>query len=1335
MYIKEIEFNNFKSFGRRTRIPFYRDFTVITGPNGSGKCLTPEALVTLSNGEVRTIGSIVENALKKSSSKIKDGFVSFSGKIYILSMDKKMRLVERPVSAFMKRSSPNSLIEVRLLSGRTLMTTPTHPFFLWKEGIIVKTASSLIPGDFVIVSENFQLSTDLGFERVKSVRKVPSPYPFVYDLCVEGEHNFLANGIIVHNSNIIDGIVFALGLSGSRALRAEKLTDLIHTEKNGKRANSMYVKIVLDNSDRKVPVESDEIRIMRRVKETESNYYSYFYINEKPVTMSELHELLSDAGISSEAYNIVLQGDVTRITLMTPVERRKIIDEIAGIAEFDEKKEQAKEQLNIVRERIEQMEILIKEDEIRLKELEKDREVALKYLGLREKKKRYESMIATVKLKEYREELGRVEKEIERLQREKDAMTSDLTVLNRKIREVEDEVSKINSEIDQIAVEERLKLNREIENLRSSNALSERIIKESERRIEEEKNKSLNIRREIRENEDKRTSLLQEINILEERKKNLEDRKINLESQLGVLRMQIAELEEEYSDVAPKYEELRAKTNELKDLKNDLLRERDRHYDNLRSRSEEIERKKKRIGEIDRKISEISSKKDEIEREEELIRKIIEKNLKEIKRAEEELTLILKEMENLDSKLRALERERSSIEAKISAVRELSGYSSAVEKVLRWRDDRILPGIYGAIAELGKVKSEYAKALEIAAGQRMQYIVVATDEDAARAIEMLKTERVGRATFLPLNVIRDSPPKLIKPEVEGAIDYAINLITYDKKFESAFWYVFRDTLVMRDLESARKHIGKWRMVTLDGELIEKGGAITGGYTPRSRFSFVDEDEERLVAIEEQIEELEGKLKIKKQEYVLKENELRSLREALYSNERRLDEVPKRIEELKSEVENLKEERTLIEREIKEIEEEIRFLVNRIGEIDEHSMKIDEELSSIAKELEKYEKMIKSSKIPEMKRKEEELRGEIEDVKEQIRQSDSRINSAKLEVEYLEKLIKDLRRSVEESDIRVRELEETIKSEREEIEKRSELLKNLEERLSVFEERVNQLRKERDMRIESIRRMEVEKNVISSEISRIEERIKRFEMRRDELRDYVRSLESENEVEEVEELKEEISYEELMKRIEEIDREMEALGIVNMKAPEEYEEISRRLEDKKKKRDTLYTEMNEIIKRIEKYEAMKKKTFMDAFNEINRHFKEIFHELSEGEGELILENPEDPFKGGLLIKARPKAKTINKLSAMSGGEKSLTALSFIFAIQRYKPAPFYVLDEIDMFLDGANVERVASMIRRLSKDAQFIVVSLRRPMIESANRTVGVVMQEDGKSTVTGVKLN
>jgi len=1330
VYIKEIEFQNFKSFGKKTKIPFYRDFTVITGPNGSGKCLTPDSPVTLSSGEIIQIGSLVERALRKSSFRFDDGLVSLSGDIQVLSMDESFRLVEMPVTAFMRRPAPKFMIEVELFSGKKLVTTPTHPFFLWNGRIILKKASELKTGELVIVNDGFQLSSEVGYERIISVRRIRSPYSFVYDLCIEGLHNFLANGFIVHNSNIIDGIVFALGLSGSRALRAERLTDLIHAERNGKKANSMYVKIVLDNSDRRIPIESDEIKIMRRVRETEANYYSYFYINEKPVTLSELHELLSDAGISTEAYNVVLQGDVTRITLMTPVERRKIIDEIAGIAEFDEKKEQAKEQLNIVRERIEQMEILIKEDEIRLKELEKDKDLALRYLKLREEKKKYESMIAAVKLKEYREELERVEKEIEKFQREKDGLSSDLTGLSRKARELEEEIAGINSEIDQIAVEERVRLGREIENLRSSNALSERIIRESERKIEEERSRIWSLRKKIQDSEDKKISLLQEIEMLEERRRSLEERKINLESKLGILRMQISELEDEYSDVAPRYEELRIKLNELKDLKNDMLRERDRLYDTLRSRSEEIEKKKRVIEEMGRRMAEIASREAEIKREEELVRKLIDENLREIKRVEAEVSEILKELGELDSSIRALEREKSSIEAKINVARELSGYSPAVERVLRWRDERVLPGIYGVIAELGKVKSEYARALEVAAGQRMQYIVVATDEDAARAIEMLKMERVGRATFLPLNVIRETPPKLVKPDVEGAIDYAINLISFDKRFEPAFWYVFRDTLVMRDLESARRHIGRWRMVTLDGELIERGGAITGGYTPRSRFSFVDEDEERLGIIEEQIEELEGKMKLKKHEYVEKENELRSLREALYANERRLDEFPKRLKEIREEVEKMREEKKQLETEIKETESEIKLLVTRIGEIDERIMKMETETTSVLKELEKCENIIKSSRIPELRKEEEDLKAEIEDVKEQIRQVSSRVHSARLEIEYAEKIIEDCRRGIEETERRIGELEEAVKNEKEEMEKRSSLLKELEEKLSAFEERINQLRKERDVKLETLRRIEVEKNVIASEISRIEERIRRMEMRREELRDYILSLESDSIVE----IEEDISYDELMRRIGEIDRAMEELGIVNMKAPEEYEAVSKRLEEKRRKVETLYNEMNEILKRIEKYEAMKKQAFMEAFNEINRHFKEIFHELSGGEGELVLENPDDPFKGGLVIKARPKAKTINKLTAMSGGEKSLTALSFIFAIQRYRPAPFYVLDEIDMFLDGANVERVASMIRRLSEDAQFIVVSLRRPMIEAANRVIGVVMQ-DGNSTLTGVKLN
>lgn len=1331
MHIREIEFQNFKSFGKKIRIPFYRDFTVITGPNGSGKCLSYEMEVHLSDGDRRKIGEIVEESLKNGSLKYLDGVIAFPESLRVISMNERMRAVEMPVSAVMKRPSPDFMIEVELSSGRTITVTPSHPFFLWNGEISLRRASQLSPGEFLLTTSEFQISSEIGYEEVISVRKVPPTSPFVYDLCIEGLHNFISNGIVVHNSNIIDGIVFALGLSGSRALRAEKLTDLLHAEKNGKKASSMHVKIVLDNSDRAFPVDSDEVRIMRRVRETEANYYSYFYLNEKPITLSELHELLLDAGISSEAYNIVLQGDVTRITLMTPVERRKIIDEIAGIAEFDEKKEQAKEQLNLVRERIEQMEILMKEDEIRLKELEKDREVALRYLALREEKKRYESMIASVRLKEYREELGRVEREIERLQREKDALSGNLSEVIRRLRKVEEEISRLNSEIDQIAVEERIKLSREIESLRSSNELSERIIKEAERRIEEEKNRIWNLRKEIQEGDDRRASLLQEIEILEERRRVLEEKKLNLESKLGVLRMQISELEDQYSDIAPRYEEIREELNRLKDMKNDLLRERDRHYDILRSRSEEIERKKRRILEIQEKVMELSSKEEEIEKEKELTERLIEENLKEIKKAEDNVSKILRELEEIDSKIRALERERSSIEAKIKAVRELSGYSPAVERILKWRDERVLPGVYGVIAELGKVKSDYARALEVAAGQRMQYIVVATDEDAARAIEMLKREKIGRATFLPLNVIKDSPPKLRKPDVEGAIDYAINLISYEKKFESAFWYVFRDTLVMRDLDSARRHIGKWRMVTLDGELIEIGGAITGGYTPKSRFSFLDEDEERLAVIEEEIEELEGRLKVKKVEYANSENELRALRETLYSYERKIDEIPKKFEELREERRKLEAERSEIESEIRKSEEEVRALVNRIGEIDEKIREIDIQILTFQKELERLEKIIKSSRIPELKKEEENLKAEIQDVKEQIRQSESRIREARVELDYLEKMSSELKKEMENCERRIRESEELIEKEERDMNNREGLLRAFEERLSEIEERVSVLRRERDARIESMRRMEIEKSMISSEIERTGERIRKMEARKEELRDYIASLETED----TPEIEENLSYEELMKRIEEIEEEMEKFGVVNMKAPEEYDEVMRRLEDKRRKCETLYNEMNEILKRIEKYEAMKRQTFMEAFNAINSHFREIFHELSEGEGELVLENPEDPFKGGLIIRARPKAKTINKLTAMSGGEKSLTALSFIFAIQRYKPAPFYVLDEIDMFLDGANVEKVAKMIKRLSKDAQFIVVSLRRPMIESANRVIGVVMQEDGNTTVTGVKLN
>jgi len=292
-----------------------------------------------------------------------------------------------------------------------------------------------------------------------------------------------------------------------------------------------------------------------------------------------------------------------------------------------------------------------------------------------------------------------------------------------------------------------------------------------------------------------------------------------------------------------------------------------------------------------------------------------------------------------------------------------------------------------------------------------------------------------------------------------------------------------------------------------------------------------------------------------------------------------------------------------------------------------------------------------------------------------------------------------------------------------------------QREKTLEAELVDLRGKRDELLDEMTKIEVEKGEVQRNLERIEAQVEMLEASRNKLQAQLDEINKEVEETGVVKADEIPPHDVVMERIASLKMQMEALEPVNMRAIAEYEEVETRQHDLQGKRDVLFKERNDIIERIERYESMKKDAFMESFCAINAHFKEIFAQLSDGEGELVLENWDDPFAGGLTIKARPSGKAVRRMGALSGGEKSLTALAFLFAIQKYRPAPFYAMDEIDMFLDGANAERVANMIKNTSQYTQFIVVSLRESMVKAANRTIGVTMQEENVSSITGVVLN
>ncbi len=1121
-------------------------------------------------------------------------------------------------------------------------------------------------------------------------------------------------------SNIIDSIIFCLGLhASSKILRAEKLPDLIYSG-NGRKTGTAEVEIVFENS-------GEELRVARRVKITDRNYYSYYYLNGRPASHGEIMKILEREGIYSDAYNIVMQGDVTRIVEMTPFQRRKIIDDIAGISEFEEKKARAIEELEAVRQNIEKISAILSEVEVRLRDLERDREEALRYKDLLSRKEKLELELKAIKRKELEQKLSRIEKEIERLERNKDramARISEIIELKENLRL---EMEEINRRIAEEA-DERY---REIQSLIADcQAEIEGLRKEEEfsrNQIESLSQEKVRVLLEIDRLTDEIESLRGELsNLLLQKESVLENERI-IRSRMDEVKRRIDEISGEEKEIRDKILELSDRIEKLKSEKGELLRERDRVYEGIRRITIEIE-------DIDSQISRIRSEYSEI-------REMVEQKVKEKYAHEDRLAKLISKKKDIDDRIFRLRNELSSIDeeirqnelelAKVKA--EISayeaGYSRAAELILEAKEKKALPGIFGVVAQLAEVDERYALALEIAAGNALNFVVVENEDDAIRAINYLKQIRGGRATFLPLNKIRKNFEKLpLDKSVlreKGVIDFAVNLVKCDPKFRAVFNFIYRDTIVVDSVENAKRIMDGRRIVTLDGELIEKSGAITGGSVDRKTGLFLTKELiEKEKRIAEDISVLNSKKAMVLGELRKTEESWREVQKEIEEVEEMIRDIDKEIEVLKSRIESSSAmERELIEK-ASERERERKSLGEEIGEVESKLREVGGEIEAFTKELESLNRKVKGSELPKLSEELESLKNQYSVVREGLVKIESEIEKKELEIDQKSSMLNEREKRIEEIDNRMGELNEKIRESRAKREKLSRKIESLKEEEERVGEKVRELRERRDEIFSKIRELENEQNRLEYDITGYDEKI----AARKEVSEQIRI-----EMKDLPDFEPEMGRDEAVSELERIEMELSGFGDVNLKAIQEYDEVRARWEDLFTRKNELEREREEIIERIEKYDRMKREKFFEVFNALNENFREIIRNLANGEGELYLDNPDDPFNSGLYMKVRPYGKQVQRLEQMSGGEKSLVALALIFAIQRYKPAPFYAFDEVDMFLDGVNVARLARMIKELSSQAQFIVVSLRKPMLEEADAIVGVTMGRDNISQVTGIR--
>ncbi len=1142
-------------------------------------------------------------------------------------------------------------------------------------------------------------------------------------------------------SNIIDGVLFALGLARTRGIRAEKLTDLIYNppDAEGAGPKEASVTVILDNGDATVDRsqvvnaagsknvgDTDEITIKRRVKETEDNYYSYYYLNGRSVNLSDIRDLLAQAGISPEGYNVVMQGDVTEIINMTPYRRREIIDEIAGVAEFDAKKESAFTELETVEERIDEADLRIDEKQDRLAQLEDERETALEYQEYRDERDDQEGYLRAAELEAKRSDLDGVEVKIEAAEQDLTDLQEELDRRQGTVTRLEAELEELNSEIERTGEDEQLKIKSRIEELKGD-------ISRIEGRIEAEEETIQSAEADRRETFvaiDRKDERIEELSG-EIRETKVE--KASVKSEIATERGDLSRIQSEIDSIDTEYDELKQRLADRKeaveterDKKNATQREKDRLLDEARRRSSTIEETQQALETAQEELPKISARVSELHSELDTAQKNVDKIDETIAELRAEKARRRGELDELEDDIRVKQTEYAQLEAQADRSGDTSWPRSVTTAL-----NAGMEGVHGAVGELGAVDSEYATACETAAGGRLANVVVADDGVGQSCIDHLKQRNAGRATFLPMTEMDDRAlPQ--KPRDPGVIDFARNLVEYDDTYAGIFSYVLGSTLVVDNTETARAYMGQYRMVTLDGDLVEKSGAMTGGSGGGSRYSFSKSGKGKIERIAEEIENLEDDRRALETEIADLEDEIedargrqsdatdrvRSLETDLERTENEAESQEARIETLETDLADLHEERDSVDAEMSELDASIDDRDERIAELNAEINEIEAELAD--------------SQIPELTDQADEVRAAITELDDRMDDLDAQLNELELEKEYAESDLEGLHETAESAQNQKAAAEEQIIELEAEISDTEDALEEKREAVAELEEELAELKAERETHRDELREAKSARNEQRDKTNAAESTVETRREEAERLAWEIDELEAEVGEYDPEKVPDHATVEQ---RIAELETEMEKLEPVNMLAIDEYDDVNEDLETLQERRDVLADERDGIADRIAEYDAQKKETFMDSFTAINEQFQDIFSRLSEGTGKLVLENPEDPFEEGMTMKAEPSDKPIQRLESMSGGEKSLTALAFIFAIQRHNPAPFYALDEVDAFLDAVNAERVGEMVDDLAGDAQFAVVSHRAALLERSERALGVTMQDDNVSAVTGIKFD
>ncbi len=1145
-------------------------------------------------------------------------------------------------------------------------------------------------------------------------------------------------------SNIADAIRWVLGEQSMKSLRGAKAEDVIFAgTQNRKSLGFAEVSLVFDNTDNRFPIEYTEVTVTRKLfRSGESEYY----INKTPCRLKDIIELFMDTGIGKDGYSIIGQGRIDEILSNKSEDRRNIFEEAAGIVKYKTRKIEAEKKLERTKLNLLRINDILTEIEQNLSPLKIQAEKAKEFLNLREELKQLEIGLFIHNIETYKQNLEKIVKDEEILMAQNEDETKVQEKLNELKQNLKIEIDKITTEIENTQnsgsqnIQEKEKLNSEI------NVSNERIINNKtnysryEKEIEEINTRNIELEEEKTQRIEKKERLFAN---KEKFEKELTEKEEELKKLTGTLTEKEKEIEgkkeqvEKYTD--EKYENL----NEIStiDVTNENIDKR------LKTLKYEIQISISELDSTNLTKQDISKVVEQAENQKNKITKQIEEV---ISKKEEEEKALKKFSETINEMQSAYRVKESKLKFLVETEKEKEGYSKTVKSLLFAvdRNENLKKGLSGVLSDLITVDAKYQIAIEMALGSTLQNFVTETEQDAKKMVEYLRENKLGRASFLPISSVHGKKLEYFnKNNIKGEIVLASDIIKTEKKYEQIILNLLGRTVIVEDIgqaiELAKQNKYSFKIVTLKGDVINPSGAITGGSYAQKTVNILGR-KGQIKELEEQLKESEKNIKVLiEQRANLEKNtsgydeEIENLRQKIQeiqityaTDNQKLIAVNENLQKLREKIDKSKNEVTELENEKKTNIEKKQTLNETINKNTEIMKQLKEEIEEFAKLNADNQKYI------------DDLNFDVTNLKISV----SSFNESELSIN---EMVDRINQDIENNKTSISNKQETMKNiltENEELQNKiisyKEKIKEIDEKMENSSTIVENLKNERNEKNRKLENTEEEIKTNMQTLDSLKEEIIKIGIKKEKAKEDIdkdtNKLWEEYEItpnNAGDNYKRPENIANTNKRVNELRNKIKDLGSVNIDSINEYKETSKRYDFLCEQRLDIENTMANLKKVIQEMLNIMKEQFKTKFDIINKNFGEVFKELfGGGKAKLILEDEENLLECGIEIVAEPPGKKLQNMTLLSGGERAFTAIALLFAMLEINPSPFCVLDEIEAALDDVNVYRFAEYIKKFAKETQFLVITHRKGTMEAGNSVYGITMEESGISKLLSIKL-